>query len=112
MSVFAFGLIVSTAFLSQADAAGTVPGGPSTNGNTSMDSMITYENMIDTLKKIEHTSKGKVEVFTLDEYGKSEQERSIYAAKVGTGPIKVWVQAQIHGDEKLTTIKDIWQQWF
>ena len=101
--VFAFGLIVSTAFSSQANAADTVPGGPSTNGNTSMDSMITYENMIDTLKKIEHTSKGKVEIFTLDEYGKSEQERSIYAAKVGTGPIKVWVQAQIHGDEKLTT---------
>src|SRR6185312_1265336 len=99
MFVFAFVLMVSTAFSFQANAADTVPGGPSTNGNTSMDSMITYEDMVDTLKKIEHTSKGKVEVFTLDEYGKSEQGRSIYAAKVGKGPIKVWVQAQIHGDE-------------
>ncbi|RST75571.1 Tat (twin-arginine translocation) pathway signal sequence [Siminovitchia acidinfaciens] len=59
--------------------------------------------MIKGLKQIEHTSKGKVEVFTLDDYGKSEQDRSIYVAKVGSGPVKIWVQAQIHGDEKLTT---------
>ncbi|WP_260631316.1 M14 family zinc carboxypeptidase [Bacillus sp. S/N-304-OC-R1] len=94
---------VSALFSSQASAAYTIPGGPSTNGNTSMDSMITYDDMIKELKKIEHTSKGKVEVFTLDDYGKSEQNRSFYVAKVGTGPIKIWVQAQIHGDEKLTT---------
>ncbi|WP_231734997.1 M14 family zinc carboxypeptidase [Bacillus sp. FJAT-29937] len=94
---------MSALLTSQAYAADTIPGGPSTNGNTSMDSMITYDDMIKELKKIEHTSKGKVEVFTLDEYGKSEQNRSFYAAKVGSGPIKIWVQAQIHGDEKLTT---------
>ncbi|WNS76465.1 M14 family zinc carboxypeptidase [Bacillus sp. DTU_2020_1000418_1_SI_GHA_SEK_038] len=103
MSFVVIMFFVSALLTSQANAADTVPGGPSTNGNTSMDSMITYDDMIKELKKIEHTSKGKVEVFTLDEYGKSEQNRSFYAAKVGTGPIKIWVQAQIHGDEKLTT---------
>ncbi|MEH7122492.1 M14 family zinc carboxypeptidase [Bacillus sp. JJ1773] len=103
MSFVVVMFFVSALLTSQANAADTVPGGPSTNGNTSMDSMITYDDMIKELKKIEHTSKGKVEVFTLDEYGKSEQNRSFYAAKVGTGPIKIWVQAQIHGDEKLTT---------
>ncbi|MBS4192320.1 Tat (twin-arginine translocation) pathway signal sequence [Bacillus sp. FJAT-49705] len=103
MSFVVVMFFVSALFSSQANAANTIPGGPSTNGNTSMDSMITYDDMIKELKKIEHTSKGKVEVFTLDEYGKSEQNRSFYVAKVGTGPMKIWVQAQIHGDEKLTT---------
>ncbi|MBU8878184.1 Tat (twin-arginine translocation) pathway signal sequence [Bacillus sp. FJAT-29790] len=103
MSFVVVMFFVSALFSSQANAADTIPGGPSTKGNTSMDSMITYDDMIKELKKIEQTSKGKVEVFTLDEYGKSEQNRSFYVAKVGTGPIKIWVQAQIHGDEKLTT---------
>lgn len=96
-------LLFSTGFSSAAMAAETVPGGPSTNGEMNLNSLVTYEDMIKVLKDIEQTSKGKVEVLTLDKYGKSEQNRSFYAAKVGTGPIKVWIQAQIHGDEKLTT---------
>lgn len=95
--------LLFSAGVSSAAAAGTVPGGPSTNGEMNVSSLVTYEDMIKALKDIEQTSQGKVEVFTLDEYGKSEQGRSFYAAKVGTGPVKVWIQAQIHGDEKLTT---------
>ncbi|MBT2690378.1 Tat (twin-arginine translocation) pathway signal sequence [Bacillus sp. ISL-47] len=83
--------------------AATVPGGPSTEGNTNINSMLSYEEVVKTLKSIEQTSKGKVEVFTLDRFGKSEQGRSIYAAKVGTGEKKIWIQAQIHGNEKLVT---------
>lgn len=98
-----FGLIFASAFSSSVSAADTIPGGPSTEGKTSYESVISYDEMIKGLKQIEHTSKGKVEVFTLDDYGKSEQGRSIYVAKVGTGPVKIWVQAKIHGDEKLTT---------
>lgn len=101
--LLAFGFILGSVFASSVSAAETVPGGPSIEGNVSWESVISYEEMIKGLKQIEHTSKGKVEVFTLDDYGKSEQGRSIYAAKVGTGPTKIWVQAQIHGDEKLTT---------
>ena len=59
--------------------------------------------MVKTLGDIEQSSKGKVEVFTLDQYGKSEAGRSIYASKVGTGSKKIWIQAQIHGNEKLVT---------
>ncbi|KMY56053.1 Tat (twin-arginine translocation) pathway signal sequence [Bacillus sp. FJAT-27231] len=103
MFVLGFTLLCSAGFSTSAMAAETVPGGPSTNGELSYDSVVTYEDMIKMLKDIEKTSKGKVEVFKLDQYGKSEQNRSFYAAKVGTGPIKVWIQAQIHGDEKLTT---------
>jgi hypothetical protein len=83
--------------------AETVPGGPSTEGKTNISSMLSYEEVVKTLSDIEQTSKGKVEVFTLDRFGKSEQGRSIYVAKVGTGEKKVWIQAQIHGNEKLVT---------
>ncbi|MDF2039971.1 M14 family zinc carboxypeptidase [Cytobacillus oceanisediminis] len=96
-----------TAFLvmlfSTLSFAATVPGGPSTNGNTSINSMLSYEDVVKTLNGIEQTSKGKVEVFTLDRFGKSEQGRSIYVAKVGNGEKKIWIQAQIHGNEKLVT---------
>jgi len=80
-----------------------VPGGPSTEGNTNFQSHIRYDEMIKILGDIEKTSKGVVDVFTLDDYGVSEQGRSLYAAKVGNGPTKIWVQAGIHGDEQLTT---------
>lgn len=83
----------------------TTPGGPSTNGNDTINSIVTYEDMQRILHNIEDSSRslGKVDVFTLDEYGKTEQNRSIYAATIGTGETKVWIQAQIHGDEKLVT---------
>ncbi|NBG89613.1 Tat (twin-arginine translocation) pathway signal sequence [Isachenkonia alkalipeptolytica] len=82
-----------------------VPSGPSTDneGQTNLSSTINYEKMIKILNDIERTSKGTVEVFTLDEYGKSEQGRSLYVAKVGEGDTKVWVQASIHGDEQLVS---------
>ncbi|WP_026585003.1 M14 family zinc carboxypeptidase [Bacillus sp. J33] len=83
--------------------AATVPGGPSTEGKTNINSMLSYDEVVKTLNDIEQTSNGKVEVFTLDRFGKSEQGRSIYVAKVGTGEKKIWIQAQIHGNEKLVT---------
>lgn len=83
--------------------AATKPGGPSTNGNTNISSTLSYEKVIKILNDIEQSSNGKVEVFTLDNYGKSEAGRSIYVAKVGTGEKKIWIQAQIHGNEKLVT---------
>lgn len=95
-------LILMLAF-SSASFAALQPGGPSTNGNTNINSTLSYQEVIKILEDLERTSKGKVDVFTLDQYGKSEQGRSIYVAKVGTGPQKIWIQAQIHGNEKLVT---------
>jgi hypothetical protein len=96
-------MIASMMFASNAFAEKTIPNGPSTNGNDTISSIVTYEDMIKILGDIEHTSKGKVNVFTLDDYGKTEEGRSIYAATIGSGETKVWVQAQIHGNEKLVT---------
>ncbi|MGM0903585.1 MAG: M14 family zinc carboxypeptidase [Bacillota bacterium] len=96
-------MIACIMFTPTAFAEKTIPNGPSTNGNDTISSIVTYEDMIKILGDIEHTSKGKVNVFTLDEYGTTEKGRSIYAATIGSGETKVWVQAQIHGDEKLVT---------
>ncbi|MEW8986460.1 MAG: M14 family zinc carboxypeptidase [Bacillus sp. (in: firmicutes)] len=95
-------MILMVAF-SSATYAALQPGGPSTNGNSNINSTLSYQEVIKILEDIERSSKGKVDVFTLDQYGKSEQGRSIYVAKVGTGPQKIWIQAQIHGNEKLVT---------
>ncbi|WLD92903.1 M14 family zinc carboxypeptidase [Alkalihalobacillus sp. AL-G] len=96
--------IMCMMFSSVAFAEGnTKPGGPSTNGNDTISSIMTYEEMVEQLYALEKRSKAEFEVTTLDDYGKSEQGNSIYVAKVGHGDTKVWVQAQIHGDEKLTT---------
>ncbi|MBT2663347.1 Tat (twin-arginine translocation) pathway signal sequence [Bacillus sp. ISL-45] len=95
-------MILMVAF-SSASYAALQPGGPSTNGNTNINSTLSYQEVVKILEDLERTSKGKVDVFTLDQYGKSEQGRSIYVAKVGTGPQKIWIQAQIHGNEKLVT---------
>ncbi|MGG1660551.1 M14 family zinc carboxypeptidase [Brevibacillus sp. NRS-1366] len=105
ISAFAGATILTAALLAAPVFADSqnVPGGPSTNGEWSMESIVTYSDMIKILRDIERTSKGKVEVFTLDNYGKSEQERSFYVAKVGSGPQKIWIQARIHGNERLTT---------
>ncbi|RSD28888.1 Tat (twin-arginine translocation) pathway signal sequence [Mesobacillus subterraneus] len=102
MKIATAALILLLAFSSSSYAA-LQPGGPSTNGNTNINSTLSYKEVIKILEDIERTSKGKVEVSTLDQYGKSEQGRSIYVAKVGTGPQKIWIQAQIHGNEKLVT---------
>ncbi|MBT2682282.1 M14 family zinc carboxypeptidase [Bacillus sp. ISL-37] len=102
MKIATAALILVLAFSSAAYAA-LQPGGPSTNGNTNINSTLSYNEVIKILEDIERSSKGKVEVSTLDQYGKSEQGRSIYVAKVGTGSQKIWIQAQIHGNEKLVT---------
>ncbi|WP_218970591.1 M14 family zinc carboxypeptidase [Alkalihalobacterium alkalinitrilicum] len=80
---------------------------PSTEGNTNISSIVTYDDMIKELKALEKRSKGELEVFTLDdlgyEYSKSEQGRDLYVAKIGNGPEKVWIQSRIHGDEPYGT---------
>ncbi|UTR09879.1 Tat (twin-arginine translocation) pathway signal sequence [Evansella sp. LMS18] len=80
---------------------------PSTEGNTNLSSIISYDDMIKELENLERRSKGALEVFTLDdlgyEYSKSEQGRDLYVAKLGNGDKEVWVQSRIHGDEPYGT---------
>lgn len=90
---------------------------PSTEGNTSTASILTYDDTIAELNKLEETSRYPVDVFTLEDVGtavnKSEQGRDLYVATVGNGPEDVWVQGRIHGNEPygtesiLTLLKDL-----
>ncbi|WP_323959478.1 Tat (twin-arginine translocation) pathway signal sequence [Arthrobacter sp. JZ12] len=90
---------------------------PSTEGNTSTASILTYDDTITELTKLERTSRYPVDVFTLEEAGttvnKSEQGRDLYVATVGSGPEEIWIQGRIHGNEPygtesiLTLLKDL-----
>ncbi|WP_028280154.1 M14 family zinc carboxypeptidase [Arthrobacter sp. H5] len=90
---------------------------PSPGGNTNTASILTYEDTIKELTKLEQNSKNAVDVFTLEEAGtqvnKSEQGRDLYVATVGDGPEDVWVQGRIHGNEPygaesiLSLLKDL-----
>ncbi|MGK3710199.1 M14 family zinc carboxypeptidase [Arthrobacter sp. IK3] len=76
---------------------------PSPNGNTNISSILTYNDVVSQLQKLEKTSRFNVDAFTLAEYGTqvntSEQGRDLWVATVGTGPEHVWVQGRIHGNE-------------
>jgi len=98
-------LLLSTGALA---ATKLIPGGPSTAGPTPTAGIMTYADIVKTLYSIENSSKGAVDVFTLTEAAiysktKSEAGRELYVAKVGTGPVRVWVSANIHGNEQLTS---------
>lgn len=90
---------------------------PSTEGNTNTASILTYDDTIAELTRLEATSRYPVDVFTLEEAGtavnKSEQGRDLYVATVGNGPEDIWVQGRIHGNEPygaesiLTLLKDL-----
>jgi hypothetical protein len=80
---------------------------PSPNGNTNISSIVTYDDLIKELERIEKTSRFGVDVFTLAEAGtevsESEQGRDLYVATVGEGDEHVWLQGRIHGNEPYGT---------
>lgn len=80
---------------------------PSPDGNTNIASIVTYDDLIAELERIEKTSRFGVDVFTLAEAGtevsESEQGRDLYVATVGEGDEHVWLQGRIHGNEPYGT---------
>lgn len=80
---------------------------PSPEGNTNIASIVTYDDLIAELERIEKTSRFGVDVFTLAEAGTdvalSEQGRDLYVATVGEGDEHVWLQGRIHGNEPYGT---------
>lgn len=69
--------------------------------------VILYDEMVDILGQLEEQSDGKLDVFTLREYGieegRSETGKDLYVAKIGKGDKVVWVQGRIHGNEPYGT---------
>jgi hypothetical protein len=80
---------------------------PSPNGNTSTASIVTYDDLVAELLRIEKTARFGVDAFTLAEAGTavstSEQGRDLYVATVGEGDEHVWLQGRIHGNEPYGT---------
>ena len=83
------------------------PNFPSPNGNTNISSIVTYDDLIAELDRLERTSNYGLDVTTLAEVGTevstSEQGRDLYVATVGDGPEAVWLQGRIHGNEPYGT---------
>lgn len=80
---------------------------PSVEGNTNISSILTYDDVVKELQKLESNSRYGVDAFTLAEAGtqvnKSEQGRDLWVATVGTGAEHVWIQGRIHGNEPYGT---------
>ncbi|WP_051271270.1 M14 family zinc carboxypeptidase [Shimazuella kribbensis] len=79
-----------------------VPNGPWLQDTQTMklERLHNYEELVKELHQIEKSSQGKVQ---LEVIGKSNQNRNIYLAKVGTGKKKVMYVTQQHGNEPLGT---------
>ncbi|MDH5598892.1 MAG: M14 family zinc carboxypeptidase [Cyclobacteriaceae bacterium] len=58
-----------------------------------------HEDIVALIKKLEGN-----DLFSVKEEGKSIQGRSIYSVSLGTGPIKVLLWSQMHGDEATATM--------
>ena len=107
------GLVLVVLLLGTASAAAkTVPGGPDPTTNPPTAGIMTYADIVKSLKQIERSSKGAVQVYTLTECldqdiydvkTTSELGRELYVAQIGHGPTRVWVSANIHGVEQLTS---------
>ncbi|MFF0945199.1 M14 family zinc carboxypeptidase [Kocuria sp. CPCC 205300] len=80
---------------------------PSTEGRTSISSILTSDDVVRELQKLERTSRYGVDAFTLAEAGMevstSEQGRDLWVATVGSGEEHVWLQGRIHGNEPYGT---------
>jgi hypothetical protein len=74
---------------------------PATNEYLSVDGFISHEELGQKLKQIEQNSKGKVSV---EVAGFTNKGREIYKATVGHGDKVVFIQSEIHGNEKTGTV--------
>ncbi|WP_344882706.1 M14 family zinc carboxypeptidase [Nonomuraea antimicrobica] len=85
-----------------ASADRPTPGGPWVQDaqQVSLQRLHTYDELTAALQRLEHRSKGAIEVESI---GRTHEGRDIWAATVGTGPAKVLYITQQHGNEPLGT---------
>ena len=85
-----------------ADPPSHVPGGPCIEDTQTvrLSSLPSYEEVTRTLRSIEASSQGRVEVASA---GLSGEGRELLYATVGDGPDVFWLQARIHGNELHST---------
>jgi len=78
--------------------ASIVPGGPFVppNQEVNLSTVMSFDEVEGELLKLEKRSKGLLEV---DVVGHTQENRPLYIAKMGWGPVRMWVQGRIHGNE-------------
>lgn len=74
------------------------PGGPFVPPaqDVNLSAIMTFDEVEAELLKMEQRSKGLLEV---DPAGYTQEGRPLYIAKMGWGPVRMWIQGRIHGNE-------------
>ena len=75
-----------------------VPGGPFVppGQEVNLSTVMTFEEVEAELLSLEKRGKGLLQV---DVAGLTQEDRPLYIAKIGSGPIGIWIQGRIHGNE-------------
>jgi len=92
-------LLVGFSTPAMAQNAPILPGGPFINPNQEVSdaSTLTFADIEAMLVMLEARSKGQMDLLTL---GYSAGGRPLYAARIGTGEKRMWLQGRIHGGER------------
>ncbi|MED4755277.1 M14 family zinc carboxypeptidase [Brevibacillus choshinensis] len=93
-------LLLTASLVSPVFAAGSTSPGIPNQQQYSISGFLSYEQLVEKLKKVEHSSNGQV---SLEAVGKSNHGRDIYKATVGSGKKVVFITSQIHGNEPTGT---------
>ena len=99
ISLLVMVLLVGFSPLAMASKSNINPGGPfiTPEQNVSTESILTYEEIEATLFQLEKRSKGKM---TLEIVGYTLHDLPLYAAVIGNGETRMWIQGRIHGGER------------
>jgi hypothetical protein len=92
-------LLVGFSPLAMASESNINPGGPfiTPEQNVSTESILTYEEIEAMLFQLEKISKGRM---TLETVGYTTLGLPLYAAVIGNGETRMWIQGRIHGGER------------
>ena len=90
-------LFIGFSFTAIAGKAKIIPGGPFVppDQEVNMSSIMTFDEFEAELLKLEERSKGLLVVDTADY---TQENRPLYIAKMGWGPVRMWIQGRIHGN--------------
>ncbi|MGW3513327.1 M14 family zinc carboxypeptidase [Streptomyces sp. NPDC000994] len=93
-------VLVTSPAAATATAAESEPGNCKISDDPSWSGWTDHNQLGATLRQIEKTSKGRVQV---EVAGRTTQGRELWAARVGTGPRVLMVTSAIHGNERTGT---------
>ena len=98
IGMLAVALIVGISLPTMANKARIVPGGPFVppNQDVNLSSIMTFDEVEAELFTLESRSKGLIQI---DIAGTTQEGRPLYIAKMGWGPVRMWIQGRIHGNE-------------